>query len=167
MKKLVWLLTLALGILILTWCTKEVINEEATPETNSETFESTIMEVYKKWWKMTCSMNTTQEGISMNGTIYIDGKKMKTNMKWSAAGMNFEMNSIVKDWYTYTRTNMSNEWRKIVLDEDEQEDIEEGLNDATTDTDMDSPMAFTCKKGIEDGSVFDLPNTIEFKEFSY
>jgi hypothetical protein len=41
------------------------------------------------------------------------------------------------------------------------------MNDAATDTDMESPMAFTCKKGIEDSSIFDLPSNIEFKEFTY
>lgn len=101
----------------------------------------------------------------MNGTLYIDGKKMRSDVKGSVGGMNIEMNTLIKDGYSYSRGNTSKEGWKMVYDESEN-DGEEGLNDAATDTDVDSPMSFTCKKWISGGD-FDLPDDIEFKELNY
>lgn len=135
----------------------------AWEEMTEEKFESTMEDLYKKWGKMTCTMTTIEEGVQMNGTLYIDGKKMRTDMKWSAQGMEFEMSTLIKDGYSYSWTSMSNEGWKVAYDEEE---VEEGMNDAATDTDTDSPMSFTCKRGVS-GVDFDLPSGIEFKELSY
>ena len=48
----------------------------------------------------------------------------------------------------------------------DESEVEEGMNDAATDTDVDTPMSFNCKKGVN-GVSFDLPSNIEFKELAY
>lgn len=141
----------------------ETTNEVSGEEMTQETFTSTMEDLYKKWGKMTCTMTTTEEGVQMNWTLYIDGKKMRSDVKGSIEGMNIEMSTLIKDGYSYTRSNTSNEGRKMTYDED---DVEEGMNDAATDTDTDTPMSFTCKRGVS-GVDFDLPSGIEFKELSY
>lgn len=152
------------------WCgnqTTENVDENANAVANAdmseEKFESTMKDLYKKWWKMTCTMTTNEGGVAMNGMLYMDGKQMRSDVKGSVEGMNIEMSTLIKDGYSYTRSSTSNEWRKMVYDE---EDMEEGMNDAATDTDTETPMSFSCKKGV-DGASFDLPSTIEFKELAY
>ena len=132
--------------------------------TNEESFESTMEEVYKKWGKMTCTMNTIEDGVEMNGVLYIDWKKFRSDVKWSVEGMNFEMSTVIKDDYSYSWNNMSKEWMKFPYEEDMDDGMEEWMNDAATDTDMDSKMAFKCKKGIEWWDVFELPSNIKFSE---
>ena len=170
MKKLVLSLAVLAGIFMFAGCgnqTTEIVdettNEVSGEEMTEEVFESTMEDLYKKWGKMTCTMTTNEGGIMMNGTLYIDGKKMRSDVQGSVEGMNIEMKTIIKDGYSYSWSNTSNEGRKVVYDEDE---VEEGMNDAATDTDTDSPMTFKCKRGI-DGVSFDLPSDIEFKELSY
>ena len=142
-------------------------NEDATTvstdEMSEEKFESTMKDLYKRGGKMTCTMTTVQDGMEMDGTLYMDGKKMRSEFKGAVQGMNIEMNTIIKDGFSYTRSSMSNEGRKMVYDESE---MEEGMNDAATDTDVDTPMNFTCKRGVS-GADFDLPSNIEFKELPY
>ena len=46
-----------------------------------EKFESTMDDLYKKGGKMTCTMTTLQDGVQMNGILYIDGKKMRSDVK--------------------------------------------------------------------------------------
>ncbi len=166
MKKILFSTTLCLaGMLILVGCKSQpssAIIEITNHTTNQEKFESTMAEVYKKWGKLTCSITSNEEWVTMNGTMYLDGKVMRTNLKWSAEGISFEMNTLTKDGYSYTRNNMNKEWRKMAFDAENE--VEEGLNDAATDTDMESLMSFQCTKGIETSSVFDIPSNIKFKE---
>ncbi len=167
MKKTVFSLAVLMWLIVFTWCGKTTTTpevEEDTPvvaeEMTQEKFESTMDDLYKKGGKMTCTMTTLQDGVQMNGILYIDGKKMRSDVKWTVEGMNIEMSTIIKDGLSYTRSSMSKEWWKMVYDEEE---TEEGLNDASTDTDTDTPMSFSCKKGVQ-GADFELPADIQFKE---
>lgn len=88
MKKIVFSLTVLLGLGIFTGCgnktTTPEINEElpvVEEEMTQENFESTMGDLYKKGGKMTCTMTTLQDGVQMNGTLYIDGKKMRSDVK--------------------------------------------------------------------------------------
>lgn len=169
MKKLVVWLALVFGLTLFAGCGNQTstpdIEEEVAvvgEEMSEETFESTMEDLYKKWGKMTCSMTTNEDGVVMNGTLYMDGKKMRSDVKGAIEGMNIEMSTIIKDGYSYTRSSMSNEGWKVVYNEDEEE-IDEDMNDVT---DIDSPIKFSCKKGVS-GADFDLPKHVEFKEMNY
>ena len=152
MKKLVLSLAILAGIFMFAGCgsqtaetVDETTNEVSGEEMTEETFNSTMKDLYKKGGKMTCTMTTVEDGVQMNGTLYMDGKNMRSDVKGTVEGMNIEMNTIIKDGYSYTRSSMSNEGRKMAYDESE---VEEGMNDATTDTDVDTPMEFKCKRGV-------------------
>lgn len=171
MKKSLFSVALLLGLIMFAGCgnktTTDTTNGEetvVTNETSQEKFESTMMDVYKKWGKMTCTMTSTEAGVEMKGTLYIDGKTMRSDVNWSMQGMKFEMSTIVKDGYSYTRNNLANEWWKMAFEDD---NVEEGLNDASTDTDVNSPMSFDCVKGLKKSDAFDLPSNITFQEMNY
>jgi hypothetical protein len=117
-------------------------------------------EIYKKGGKMTCSMTLTEEGMTMNGTLYIDGKKMRSDLKGSAQGMDIEITNITRDGYSYTRNNKGNEgWKEVYNDDDMDDEM-----DGDIDNEYENTTKFVCKKGIEDKSIFDLPENITFSE---
>lgn len=170
MKKLVFSFLVLAGIFMFAGCgnqTRETIdettNETSGEEMNQETFNATMEEVYKKWWKITCSMTTTDEWIKMSGMLYVDGKKMRSDVKSTMEGMAIEMHALIKDGYSYSWTNSSNEGRKTPYDD---ADMEEGMNDTETDSDEETPMKFSCKKWVK-WVDFDLPSSIEFKDMNY
>lgn len=170
MKKLVFSFVMLLGLFMLTGCgnqTTEPVDETqngAIDENMSEEkFESTMKDLYKKWGKMTCTMTTNEGWLTMNGTLYIDGTTMRSDVKGLVEGMNIEMSTLIKDGMSYSWGNTSKEGWKVAYDEEE---VEEGMNDAVTDTDTETPMSFNCKKWVN-GADFDLPSGVEFKELSY
>jgi len=170
MKKIIVSFVLLFGVFILAGCGNQNIEtgdeDVATVSTDNmseEKFESTMEDLYKKWGKMTCTMTTTEEGVKMNGILYIDGKKMRSDVKGSVEGINIEMSTLIKDGYSYSWSSASNEGWKMAYGEEE---MEEWMNDAATDTDAETPMSFNCKKGVS-GVSFDLPSNIEFKEMAY
>ncbi len=128
-------------------------------EISEEKFESTIAEIYKKGWKMTCTMTMLEDWVEMKGTMYIDGKKMMYDMVGSVWWIDMSMKTIVKDWYSYTRRDGSNEWWKFLEYDDEDEDYED-----YDQSENDSPVKFVCKKWISDKKVFDLPKDITFND---
>lgn len=100
---------------------------------------------------MTCIMTSIEEGAKMDEIMYINWKDFKSSIKWSLEWMSFEMNTIIKDGYSYTWNSMSSEGMKFPYsdDNDNEDHMEDGLNDAATDTDMDTTMSFKCKKWLE------------------
>lgn len=169
MKKIILIVPFFLWLFMFAGCGNQVTEttdgEVIVDQSNQEEFTSTMADIYKKGGKMTCTMVVTTEGMTMDGTLYIDGERMRSDMKGNVGGMDIEMNTVIKDGYSYSRGNTSQEGWKMAYD-DNEDDMEEWLNDVTTDTDVDSPMNFVCKKWV-DGSKFDLPNNVQFKELTY
>jgi major membrane immunogen (membrane-anchored lipoprotein) len=56
-----------------------VIVEENTSD--DEGFKITMSELYKKGGKVTCTMTSYEEGIEMNGTLYMDGDDVRTDAR--------------------------------------------------------------------------------------
>jgi len=162
MKKITFLLLVCTTVLFAGCGTSQQgPTEKTTTSINQETFEWTMKDVFKKWGQMTCTMTSKEDGVQIQGTLYLDGKTMRTDATGAAEGMSFKMSSIIKNGYAYSRTNMAKDWWKSAYDESE---IEEWLDSPTAD--IESPMSFSCKKGISSSSVFDLPRDILFKEIS-
>lgn len=139
----------------------EIVVDETVSE---EEIQATMEEIYKKGGKMTCTMSSTEDGVQMNWTLYINWKELRSTVQWNVEWMNFKMTTLIKDEYSYTWNDTSSEGRKFPYSEEDEEDMEEWLNDAATDTDMDTKMSFKCKKGIEWSNLFDLPSNIKFSE---
>ena len=113
---------------------------------------------------MTCTMILTEEGMTMNGTLYIDGKKMRSDLKGSAQGMDIEVTNITRDGYSYTRNNKGNEgWKEVYNDDDMDDDMDDEM-DGDIDNEYKNTTKFVCKKGIENKSIFDLPENVTFSK---
>lgn len=183
MKKYI-LVTVLLSSMLLTSCWKkeavETPNKEAQTITTQETtwekiastnkeevseekINSTMMEIFKRWKPTTCTFKSTDEEWKvLDAIMYIDWKNMKYIMKWEIDWKTFENNVIIKDWYTYTWSNMMSGWFKMKYDADESNDNLEKSEGAWKD--MNKTYEFDCKKWV-DKAILELPKDIEFQEF--
>lgn len=169
MKKVLFTLFLLAGFTLISWCHHETVNTDDNINENEiitqddsiweEEFVSTMEEIYKKGGKMTCTMTLTEEGMTMNGTLYIDWKKMRSDLKGSAQWMNLEISNITRDGYSYTRNSKENEgWKEAYNDDDIEDD---NMDDST---EYENTTKFVCKKGVSDNNIFDIPENVIFSE---
>lgn len=147
--------------------TQEITSEKTTETNNEEVSEekitSTMMEIFKKWKPTTCTFkNTTEDWQTYDTTMYVDWKNMRYTMKWEIEWNLFENNVIIKDWYTYSWSNMSKQWFKMKQDPEENDNTQEKSNESTKD--MTKTYEFDCKKWVEK-TILELPANIEFQEF--
>ena len=171
MKKLYVLSFVLLWMFFLTWCNQNgwaisdkqedvtIINQESLDE--GESFNATMMEVFKKGKTVTCEFSMDMDGTPAKWIFYVEGKKMRYSTNASSQGVEMEVDVIVKDWFSYSWSNLQpNEWFKMkeADDEDKYEDV--GAEE------RDQKVNFTCKKGVPSG-IFDLPKGIKFQEFNY
>lgn len=168
MKKLLFVMALLLWVTFIAGCgnqTEVIENEDwemvVVEETSEDEFEMTMKELYKEGGKMTCTMTSYEEGIEMNGTLYMDWKKMRTDAKWNVWGINVAMSTITKDGYTYTRNENEKEGWKMIDEDDDDMNYDNNMYDG--EEDMDN-VTLKCKKWISDRSVFDLPAGVTFNE---
>ncbi len=131
-------------------------------ETTEEKMNATMMEIYKKWKPATCTFKITWEDWAVYDSImYINWKILKYVMKWEIEWQKLENNVLIKDWFSYTWSNMNNQWFK--MKEDLNEETTEEWNEMEAQ-EMNETYEFNCKKWA-DSSMFDLPTDIDFKEF--
>lgn len=152
------------------WCTQNTwTNSDTTEETSptnqetvneEESFNATMKEVFKKWKTVTCDFSMNMEGVPAKWTFYVEGKNMRYSTSTTSDGIAMSVDVIVKDGYSYSRTNMQpNQWFKMKepANDDQYEDGEAEERNQTAD--------FVCKKGVPSG-IFELPANINFKEFA-
>lgn len=143
-----------------TW---EIAIETNNEEASEEKMTTTMMEIFKKWKPTTCTFkNTTEDGQTFDTTMYVDWKNMRYTMMWEFEWKKFENNVIIKDWYTYSWSNMSKQWFKMKQDPEEINNTQENSNESIKD--MTKTYEFDCKKWVEK-AILELPDDIEFQEF--
>jgi hypothetical protein len=171
MKKIYLLVILLSTLFFITACGKTKIIDTQWPSQENQKvqisddgdewkFKTTMQNIFKKWKATTCKFVITDEGQTFDGSLYVDGKKMRYSSKWSFEWKTFEANVIVKEGYSYSWTNMDTKWFKM----------KEVIGEAANDTDVWAEervqeMDFDCKKWVE-WWIFDLPSNIEFGEFN-
>lgn len=171
MKKIYLLVATLLLSLSLSACatknesTPETIQKETTQvavENTTEEVNSTMKKIFESGKATTCTFSITQEWQVFDGILYVDGKKMRYDSKWSFGWQNIEMNVIVKDGYSYSWNTMeAGKGYKMI--EDEWND--EWWYDESCPEEREQEMKFTCKKWV-DWNTFDLPANVVFEEVS-
>jgi len=139
--------------------TLETKNEiESSEQTESM---STISKIFKEWKPTTCHfMISMWDDQIFDGTLSVDGDKMRYSMNWFAEGQSIENRVIVRDWYSYSWSSLDpKKWYKM-KENDENNEYEDVWAE-----EQDQETKFTCKKGVE-FLVFDLPWDIIFEEFN-
>jgi len=163
MKKTYILVLFFLWILFLTGCNKHIYPQENNKEplNESEKVSTTMMGIFNNWKIVTCTFTMNIAGVPAEWKIYVDGKNMRYSTSGSSQGVDTYVDVIVKDWYSYSWSNLEpNQWYKMKEADtsDEYEDIWAEERVQKTD--------FNCKKGVPSG-IFDLPENINFQEFTY
>lgn len=150
----------------------QVLDEDNSQDWNIGEFTSTVEDLIKKGWKVTCTMSTTQDWINMNWTMYIDWKKVKSSVTTLVDWKDIVMNTIILDDYTYSWDESTKMWTKFLnQDEDEIDDNNQDLenpwveDDSNNDMDMWEVMNFSCKEWIPN-DTFNIPSDIQFTEFN-
>lgn len=169
-KKIYVLSVLLFSLFVLTACGKKE-NVDVVIDENSQQVEvskggeewklrTTMENIFKEWKPMTCSFTITEDGQSLEWTLYVDSKKMRYSSKWIIEWQSFQGNLIIKDWFSYSWTNMDTKWFKMKEDEWEEENNEEVWAE-----EREQEMDFYCKKWVENW-IFELPSDINFEEFT-
>jgi len=168
MRKMYLIGLLFIWWLLLTGCNKnELVNDvEQNATTNqesldaSEKFSSTMSEVFKKWKTVTCTFSMNMDGTQAEWIFYVEGKKMRYAIKASSQGIEMKNDVVVKDWYSYSRTNLDpqNGYK--------MKELEMESDAAMWPEEREQEVEFVCKKWVPSW-IFDLPKNVNFKEFSY
>ena len=144
---------------------KETPKEEKKLENSWDTVEklnTTMLEIFKSWKTATCTFKMTNEGATFDAIMYIDWKKISYTMNWDIWWQKMINNSIMKDWYSYSWSNMSKDGFKM------KEDLSEDENSWNEETpmeaeEMNQKIDFECKNWV-DSSKFELPTDINFQD---
>jgi len=144
---------------------KETPKEEEKVENTWNTVEklnTTMLEIFKSWKTATCTFKMTNEGSTFDAIMYIDWKKISYTMSWDIGWQKMINNSIMRDWYSYSWSNMTKDGFKMKedLSEDENSWNEEALMEAE---EMNQKVDFECKNWV-DSSKFELPTDINFQD---
>lgn len=141
---------------------KEDIKEENSWDT-VEKLNSTMIEIFKRWKTATCTFKLTNEWSTFDSIMYIDWKKLRYTMSWDIAWNKMENNSIVKDGYSYSWSNLSKDWWKIKEDLSEDSNTWSEWSWEMEAEEMNQKLEFECKSWA-DSSKFDLPTDINFQD---
>lgn len=180
MKKYTLITMMLLSILLVSCAKKEVettdtkvsdttktVSEEKKvestdlEETTEEKMNATMMEIYKKWKPATCTFKITGEDSSVYDSImYIDWKVLRYVMKWEVEWQKIVSNVLIKDWYSYSWSDVVKQWYK--MKEDLNEETKEEWNEMEA-REMNETYEFSCKKWVDWG-MFELPSDINFQE---
>ncbi len=147
-------------------CTKQEKVDQTTDVTSStqeQTFKGTIEDLLKKGDKMTCTVDMSMQGVETKWIYYFDGKTMKNEVSMNIGGQKMNTYTLIKDGYIYVRKDGSSQGMKFPYEE-----ISEGEGSATNTSTKDilgaDMMDFSCTKGIQDTSVFTIPQNITFPD---
>lgn len=145
---------------------KENPKEEQKTENSENTVEklhTTMLDIFKSWKTATCTFKITNEWTTFNGIMYIDWKKIRYTMNWDIEWQKMENNTVMKDGYTYTWSNMTKNGFKMKddLSEDDNSWNEEIWEMEAEE--MNQKVEFECKKWV-DSSKFELPTDIIFQD---
>jgi hypothetical protein len=168
MKKIaVWIFLLT--TMFLFWCDKSPWSD--WPENritekieNQGNFKWSIKDLLKKWWNITCSFTFENNETKEKWTVYLYGWKMKSiaQVYLKKENLDLETYTVIKDWYTYTRSNAQKwQWAKF-------KNIDDKWNDEVyTEDPLDNKnIDFICNKNEANDDMFELPTDIAFMDIS-
>lgn len=141
--------------------------EKASALVTQEKLNSTMIDIFKKWKDATCTFKITSEWNIFDAIMYIEWKKLRYTMNWEIEGNKMENNVIVKDWFSYSWTNMSKDWFKMkdIINDEVQEWVNTDWNQEEMEAqEMNEKVEFDCKYSV-DSAMFELPAWINFQDF--
>lgn len=150
--------------------TEEVVVATTTESSTSTSTASTtpagkkmaFSEFIKQGGSYKCTVTQTVATMTTNGTVYIDGSKIKADFAVSVAGQSINTTMIVRDGYTYTWTsNAPTKGFKTKVATGGQGDSSTGAKGTIT-WDGSQIGDYSCDPWVAQASMFELPTTVTF-----
>lgn len=144
-------------------------DKKTTTVDNEITLKGSMFDLLKAGNTTKCTYSTKDETISMKGTTYVSGKKMRSDSEVTTKdGLKTESHMISDGTWIYTWTSAAPQGFKMKVEEAETPKSDD--NTETTakkgSADIQSNYDFKCSKWIADSSKFDVPADVTFTDFS-
>jgi len=134
--------------------TDESLQESAS--VTSETEAGTFANLFARAGSWKCDAKATHEEGASEGTVYLDGGKIRGDFVASMNGQTVATNFISMDGFMYTWSDMLPQGMKVKMDAAGGTSGGQGIDPTT-------PVEYTCEVWIPDQSKFTLPE-MEFFE---
>lgn len=136
--------------------TPEVIKTEAKIESNDLSFKTSLNDLLLKTTPMKCTYKDLIENKEYEQTIYISGKKFRTDGKMEE----MEFHAISDGEWVYSWNTLTPKGFKMKLVEPEQQENVE------TNIDLEKEYQFDCSPWVVTEDKFTLPSEIEFEDLT-
>jgi len=146
MKKLWLTATLALGLVLLAWC---------TPTTQQ--WSSDVLAVYNESQAMTCNLTYTAEWEEWTAVLYVKDGMIREDTVATVDWEEYSISTLARDGKMYMWWDIyeNNAWFTF--------DYEVNMEDELWNfTDLDEWTTISCVNGVKKSSVFNVPNWISF-----
>jgi hypothetical protein len=180
MKKLGTIFILVLSIFLLTAClpkkdqkqTQQQDQQGQVEKPESESFTGSLMDLLKLGKAMKCTYSYTQESTAFQGTSYVSGDKMRTDMEGvvptEEGDQQITSHFISDGTWTYNWSSMQDQGMKMKLSEleDAGEETDTEDQDYYEQANLDKNFEYKCSPWIVDSSMFVPPSDIEFIDYT-
>ena len=147
-------------------------NEEAAPveetvenENAAEARRLTLADLFFMGEDFRCEFSYEDENNKSSGTMYLaeSGERIRVdfNVEESVGGP-MEGSIIRKDNYSYLWSSAMEQGIKVAITEENKEDLFAGGQEGT----IDENTEFDCVAWVENSSMFELPDDVEFMDLS-
>lgn len=140
---------------------EETQNISAEPDASKK---MAFSEFIKSGGAYKCTVSQNVSDVSSQGTVYIDGDKIKGEFNSSVGGLNVDSNLIVRDGYTYSWSSMTpNLGFKVKAQAPEAVDTATKTSD-TYSFNAEQIGEYDCSPWAVDSKMFEIPSNVKFQE---
>ena len=147
-----------------------VMSKKAAPQTQApeitgqdqgvaETVEGSIKSLVAAGKSMKCTFTNAEKDMSVEGTVYAAGGKVRQDYKSTSAQVSTSGHMIIDATNSYMWMDGSNQGYKFAV-------TEQAANSPTTDNqtaDINQTMKFNCGPWMVDNSMFETPGNVNFQ----
>lgn len=171
---IVWLFAL---VWVLLGCAKTPSDDvNVVEETQDQNFVWTMQDLIKKEKPFICDVSYTDENwANIKGKVYSDWETKRTRSEMEVTVWEQTIKSfVIQDWdTTYLRSDWSDKGTKMTTKGNENDWDENDWDDNNWDNAVvedwannQAKMNFNCTKRDEDDSLLEVPNNVQFMDFS-
>ncbi len=125
-------------------------------------YEGSISELSNSGDSYKCTVSSTANGVSSNGTVYVSGKKIRADFESEVPMVGKVSTFMIADGeYVYTWSSMLSQGFKMLQTQNEGS---VSTDSAVQSFDINHKQSYQCEKTEVDNSRFDLPADVTFKE---
>jgi hypothetical protein len=129
----------------------------------TESIEATLKSLLTAGKSLRCTFSNNTKEVSVSGTVYTAGGKVREDFQSNAAGSTMSGHLIVDNLNSYMWTEGSNQGFKFAVDK--AASTSSGSAQSQTQ-DINKAMNFSCQGWSVDNSLFVLPTNVTFQSFA-